>query len=71
LRQSALGIIRAKGFVTDVGGARALIQMVGRAVDVTYPDTDAQPGIVFIGLKGQLDEAAIRAMLATFEIAAV
>jgi G3E family GTPase len=69
LRQSACGIIRAKGFVPDLDGTTALIQMVGKTVDVTCPQTDAQTGIVFIGLKGKLDHGAIKALMGSFETA--
>jgi G3E family GTPase len=64
LRQGGHGIIRAKGFLVDETGKQALVQMVGKAVDVTHPESDAKAGLVFIGLKGQLDQEAITALFA-------
>jgi G3E family GTPase len=64
LRQGGLGIVRAKGFVSDKNGAKTLLQVVGNAVDVTQPQIDVQMGLVFIGLKGQLREAEIKALFA-------
>ena len=65
LRHGGYGIIRAKGFVIDEKGVQALVQVVGRTVDVTYPDISTQIGMVFIGLKGQLDEPRIKSLFAT------
>ncbi len=55
-----LGLLRAKGFVDDLSGRRALIQIVGKQAEVTFPDEPTQPGLVCIGLANQLKVQTIR-----------
>ena len=56
----ALGIIRAKGHVTDHSGAKMLIQIVGERYEITAADIPAKDEIVCIGLSGRLDTEGIR-----------
>ncbi len=51
-------------------GMQALVQVVGKTVDVTYPNMNVAGGMVFIGLKGQLNAPEIKALLSKFEGAA-
>ncbi|NNE51547.1 MAG: GTP-binding protein [Sulfitobacter sp.] len=53
------GILRAKGFVDDLSGRRALVQVVGQRAEVSFPDQGADPAVVCIGLKGQLDREGL------------
>jgi G3E family GTPase len=68
-RKGGHGIIRAKGFLMGDANRLALVQVVGKTVDVTFPESAAPVGVVFIGLKGQLDKTAIEALLAQFAAA--
>ena len=63
LADPAFGLLRAKGYVRDHCGQMALIQLVGRRVDVTYPPDPGQPGVVCIGLKSRFDAAASRRLI--------
>ena len=58
LTAPALGVIRAKGHVTDRSGIPHLIQIVGPRAEVT-PAPGAHPGLVVIGLAGKLDARAV------------
>lgn len=60
LATSETGVLRAKGFVDDMSGRRALIQIVGPRAEVTFPDEPAAPGLVCIGLAGRLDTDRLR-----------
>ena len=53
------GLIRAKGFVDDISGRRALIQIVGPRCEVTFPPDPSEPGLICIGLKERLNRSAI------------
>ena len=64
LVEPALGVVRAKGFVVDADGATQALQIVGRRFEVQAAPARAQPGLVAIGPTQQLDEAALRALLA-------
>jgi G3E family GTPase len=64
LARDDLGLIRAKGFVTDRAGARFLIQVVGRRAACTPArgPTSAPDGIVCLGVGGQADWPAVLAL---------
>jgi G3E family GTPase len=66
LADPALGLLRAKGIVTDRDGARMLIQCVGARwrVEPAPREAAAAELIVAIGLRGQFDPADIAAALA-------
>ena len=61
LSDPRLGILRAKGFVRDRSGQLHALQVVGSRVNVSSVDAsaDCDPGLIFIGLTGQLDREAI------------
>lgn len=65
LASGAYGTIRAKGFVQDLTGVPALIQVVGQRADVTFPEKQMAPAVVCIGLKGQLAKDRLRALIGT------
>ena len=62
MTEPKLGVLRAKGFVEDLSGRRALVQIVGATSEVTYPDAPAGLGVICIGLAGVLDKAALLEM---------
>lgn len=57
------GIVRAKGFVDDLSGRRALLQVVGQRGEVSFPDQMAEAAVVCIGLKGELDREGLARLL--------
>ena len=61
LSDPRLGILRGKGFVRDRSGQLHALQVVGSRVNVSSVDAsaDGDPGLIFIGLTGQLDREAI------------
>lgn len=59
LGDPALGLLRAKGFAEGRGGNTYAIQVVGRRVDVSAAPTGKVPGLVVIGLRHEIDLAAI------------
>ena len=60
LADPAHRLLRAKGFVRRGDGAMAAIQVVGNRWTVTEAPAEARSGLVCIGLKGQVDVAAVR-----------
>ncbi len=60
LADPAHRLLRAKGFVRQADGAMAAIQVVGNRWTVTEAPAEARSGLVCIGLKGQVDVAAVR-----------
>ena len=61
LTDHALGVIRAKGFVTDLSGRKVLLQIVGDRADVTFSDDQSvSSGVVCIGLRERLDIEALQ-----------
>lgn len=68
LAERHLGLVRAKGFVRNIGGNWQLIQVVGRRADVTPVAHAARAGLVCIAHGRPLDRAGIeRALAATRE----
>ena len=63
LADPLLALVRAKGFVEDIGGARKVIQVVGRRWDVSPASNEAPTGIVVIGKAVDIDENPIRALI--------
>jgi hypothetical protein len=63
LAQASPLLLRAKGFVTGVSGARFAIQVVGRRAEVSpAPDATMSPdALVCIGLAGMPREAVLAA----------
>ncbi len=69
LTSPALGLVRAKGFVRDVGGKIRTLQTVGRRSDVSNvaPGARRDPGatgLVVIGLADNLDLPGVHAAIA-------
>lgn len=63
LADPGLGVIRAKGLLSDLDGATRLLQLVGSRIEVrrsAHRDS-ARGRLVCIGLRGQLDREAIAA----------
>ncbi len=62
------GVLRAKGCLRDASGRLVVLQIVGRRFECTDAPAGATPGtLVAIGLRGQLDRAAIdRALEETY-----
>jgi G3E family GTPase len=65
LADPGLGLLRAKGFVRNAQGELQALQVVGSRVSVSAAEGGAEggPGLIFIGLSGQLDRTAIMAVL--------
>lgn len=59
LSQPGTGVLRAKGFVDDLSGRRALIQIVGGQAEVTYPKATATTGVICIGLVNTLKKQTL------------
>ena len=53
------GLIRAKGVLRDIDGTLKALQVVGARFEVTTFAGQADPGIVCIGLRGNMNRAAI------------
>lgn len=58
LAKSELGLVRAKGVITDLDGHSVLIQNVGERANTTITNKPAT-GIVCIGVRGQVDWDAV------------
>lgn len=54
LTQAELGVIRAKGYVQDITGHTALVQIVGARSEVTFPAEVGTLGVVCIGQTDRL-----------------
>ena len=63
LASEKLGLVRAKGFVTDLSDTLMSIQVVGRRWAVTPAPKDAKPGLVVIGNRDSLNAEAITKFL--------
>ncbi len=70
LARPELGLVRAKGFVENRDGGWALIQVVGERWSAEPVETAPQPGVVCIGLRGTVDDAALAQIFAAHESAA-
>ena len=64
LADPAHRLLRAKGFIRRPDGSMAAIQVVGNRWAVSDAAAEAPAGLVCIGLKGQVDLAAIQRALA-------
>lgn len=62
LQDPELGVVRAKGYVDDLSGRRALVQLVSQRLDLNYPETVGELGIIVIGLKHSFDRKRIQAL---------
>ena len=51
----SLGIVRAKGYLPDVSGRVALIQLAGQRSEVSFPEDTGAMGVICIGLKDRLN----------------
>jgi len=60
LTERSLGILRAKGFVSDDGGGMKTVQIVGTRSTVQSAPTGVTAGLVCIGLSGQCSEELVR-----------
>jgi len=66
LADPALGLLRAKGIIDDASGRHVTLQMVGARFEIEQAPETAQSGaLVMIGLRGQLDRAAIERHVAS------
>ncbi len=63
LADSALGLVRAKGFVTGGGGMTKAVQVVGRRWAVTDGPDDVSSAIVVIGKAAEFDDASVNALI--------
>lgn len=63
LQDPALGLIRAKGYVPDLSGRQALIQLAGQRSEVSFPDAPGAAGLICIGLKGRMSTDAVRDLI--------
>lgn len=50
LLNPTLGVIRAKGFVPDISGRMALVQIVSKRCDISFVDHTGPPALVCIGV---------------------
>lgn len=64
LADPLLGLVRAKGFVEDLSGRRALVQLAGQRSEVTFPSEPGAAGLICIGLKERLNVAALEDLAA-------
>ena len=58
------GLVRAKGFVTDISGDKMLIQIVGRRWAIKAADPKLKDGLVCLGMKEQMRPSQLRALIA-------
>ena len=63
LADPKMGLVRAKGFVHELGGGMTTIQIVGERFSVSPAPASAGCGLVCIGPIDQINEAAIRAAM--------
>lgn len=63
LADQSAGLVRAKGFVTRTDGTKALIQVVGRRLEVTEASADKADGIVCLGFKDVMSRDALMALV--------
>jgi len=66
---AAAGLLRAKGFVRRRDGGLAQVQVVGRRGTISDAPAGVSPGMVCIGLAGQINHAALSGLAAdSFEM---
>ena len=63
LAEGEFGLVRAKGFVTDISGDKMLIQIVGRRWAIKAADPKLKDGLVCLGMKEQMRPSQLRAMV--------
>ena len=64
LTDPANGVLRAKGFVRDRGGATYLLQVAGKRGELVEAAPDAAPRLICLGLETKLDiDAVTKALL--------
>ncbi|MDB4558821.1 GTP-binding protein [Amylibacter sp.] len=63
LADEGTGLVRAKGFVTQSDGSKALIQVVGRRFEVTDASNDKTDGVVCLGFRGVMSHDALQALV--------
>ncbi len=51
----SFGVLRAKGFVQDLSGRMALVQIAGRRAEVSWPEHREHVGLICIGVRDHLD----------------
>ena len=56
LASDARGLVRAKGFATDLSGQKMLIQVVGNRWDISKAADDMADGLVCLGYKAETSE---------------
>lgn len=62
LAAPGLGLIRAKGFVTQADGSKALVQVVGNRFEVTAARDDRDDGIVCLGFRELVDMPRLKGL---------
>ena len=62
LAEGEFGLVRAKGFVTDISGDKMLIQIVGQRWAVTTADPKFKDGVVCLGLKDQMKPIDLKSL---------
>ena len=63
LAEDEFGLVRAKGFVTDISGDKMLIQIVGRRWALKTADPKFKDGLVCLGMKEQMRPSQLRALV--------
>ena len=63
LAEGEFGLVRAKGFVTDISGDKMLIQIVGRRWALKTADPKFKDGLVCLGMKEQMRPSQLRALV--------
>lgn len=64
LAEGEFGLVRAKGFVTDISGDKMLIQIVGRRWAIKAADPKLKDGLVCLGMKERMRPSQLRALIA-------
>ena len=64
LAEGEFGLVRAKGFVTDISGDKMLIQIVGRRWAIKAADPKLKDGLVCLGMKEKMRSSRLRALIA-------
>jgi len=62
LAEEEIGLIRAKGFVTDLSGEKILIQIVGRRWTISAADPKFEDGMVCLGFKEHINPNRLEAL---------
>ena len=70
LSRPSAGVIRAKGFLFDVNSRMQTLQLIGQRFSLSEAPQNVKPGLICIGLSGQLNIDQIKADLKTCSLTA-